>query len=350
MATEAIDVFCHCMPSRYVEAVNESVAELPVMFQRAQRMPVMVDLAARLRVMDEFPGYRQIVSLPGPPVEVLALEHAAGLCQIANDALAGEVEASGGRLCGFAAALPMNDPAKACAEARRAVGNLGAVAAQVYTSVGGKPLDDPQFEPVFQTLGELDCPVLLHPTRSILMPDYPSESISKFDLWWAIGWPYETTLAMARLAMSGLFERLPTIKVIAHHVGGYLPMLSGRLGPGMELLGTRNPPGAENLPQPQLAEPPAEACRRFYADTASFGSRGAIECGLEFFGAERLLFATDMPFDPQQGPCYIRSTLAAIDNMNLTESHRAAILAGNARRLFKLPDDSSHSAERGRRS
>ena len=338
MATEAIDAFCHCMPLRYVSAVHEAASDVPVMFQRAQQMPVMVDLAARLRVMDEFPGYRQIVSLPGPPVEVLAPDRATKLARVANDALAQEVIASGGRLCGFAAALPMNDPAAACAEARRAVGELGAVATQVYTSVAGRPLDDPRFADVFQTAAELGCPVLLHPTRSMNVPDYPGESVSKFDLWWAIGWPYETTLAMARLALSGLFRRLPTVKVIAHHVGGYMPMLAGRLGPGMELLGTRHAPDAENLPKPAIDEPPAAVCRRFYADTASFGSRAAIECGLEFFGAERLLFATDMPFDPEQGPGYIRSTLAALAEVKITTSEQEAILAGNARRLFRLTE------------
>lgn len=338
MATDAIDAFCHCMPLRYVAAVRESASEIPVMFQRAQQMPVMVDLAARLRVMDEFPGYRQIISLPGPPVEVLAPGQAVKLAKVANDALAQEVDRSAGRLCGFAAALPMNDPAAACAETRRAVGELGAVAVQVYTSVVGQPLDDPRFAEVFQTAAELDCPVLLHPTRSIRVPDYPGECVSKFDLWWAIGWPYETTLAMARLALSGLFRRLPTVKVIAHHVGGYMPMLAGRLGPGMELLGTRHAPDAENPPNPAIDESPVAACRRFYADTASFGSRAAIECGLEFFGAERLLFATDMPFDPEQGPGYIRSTLAALAEAQLTKSQHEAILADNARRLFRLTE------------
>ena len=57
----------------------------------------------------------------------------------------------------------------------------------------------------------------------------------------------------------------------------------------------------------------------FYADAASFGSRAAIQCGLEFFGAQRLLFASEMPFDPGQGPDYIRSTLAALAAMDLEE-------------------------------
>ena len=87
-----------------------------------------------------------------------------------------------------------------------------------------------------------------------------------------------------------------------------------------------------------LQEPILDACARFFADTASFGSQSAIECGLSFFGADQILFATDMPFDPGQGPDYIRSTLAAIDAMSLTEPQREQILTGNARRIFHLRD------------
>ena len=185
-------------------------------------------------------------------------------------------------------------------------------------------------------MAERDLPILLHPTRAMTVPDYPTEEFSKCDLWWALGWPHETTLALVRLALSGIFDRFPSLKIVAHHVGGYLPMLAGRLGLGMELLGTRNPPEATSHVQTPLKEPLLQACKRFYADTASFGSREAIECGKAFFGTERLLFASDMPFDPGRGPDYIRSTLAAIHGMQLSADERRLLLVDNARRLFNI--------------
>ena len=185
-------------------------------------------------------------------------------------------------------------------------------------------------------MAEYDLPMLVHPTRTRERADYPSEQFSKYDLWWAIGWPYETTLAMTRLAIGGIFERFPKLKIVTHHVGGFMPMLSGRLGPGMELLGTRHPPNVEPCRAAVLSEPLVDACARFLADTASFGSQEAIECGLKFFGLETLLFATDMPFDPGGGPDYIDSTLSAIEHMDLSAEARQQILSGNARRVFHL--------------
>jgi aminocarboxymuconate-semialdehyde decarboxylase len=74
----------------------------------------------------------------------------------------------------------------------------------------------------------------------------------------------------------------------------------------------------------------------FYGDTAVFGSWAALECGLAFFGADRVLFGTDMPFDPEQGPGFIRDTIVAMDKMRATGEDKAKIYEGNARRLLKL--------------
>ena len=61
-----------------------------------------------------------------------------------------------------------------------------------------------------------------------------------------------------------------------------------------------------------------------------------MESGLAFFGAERILFGTDMPFDPEQGPGFIRDTIAAMEKMRASDAERAAIYEGNARRLLRL--------------
>jgi len=75
----------------------------------------------------------------------------------------------------------------------------------------------------------------------------------------------------------------------------------------------------------------------FYADTALFGAYDATVCGLAFFGADRVVFASDAPFDPEGGPMYIRETLAIVDRLAISQAQRAQIYSENAIRLLKLP-------------
>jgi predicted TIM-barrel fold metal-dependent hydrolase len=74
----------------------------------------------------------------------------------------------------------------------------------------------------------------------------------------------------------------------------------------------------------------------FYADTALFGSVAGTKCGLEFFGADNVLFASDSPFDPEKGPGYIRETIKIIEELPISDEDRKKIFEGNARKLLKL--------------
>lgn len=340
MAERSIDVFCHALPPAFCDAANRLLTRPLLMFERAQRMPVMVDVEARLRMMDEFPGYQQLPSLASPTIESIASPtNTAELARVGNDALREMVGAYPDRFPGWIASLPMNDPEGACREAERAVRELGAVGVQFYTNVAGQPLDEPATLGVIEHVASLGCPLWLHPIRPMVVPDYADEDVSKFDLWWALGWPHESSLAMGRLVFSGLFDRHPDLVVVTHHCGGTIPMMEGRIASGLELLGTRNPPHLADAVRSDLVERPIDAFRRFHADTASFGSAAAIECGRAFFGTDRMLFATDSPFDPEQGPGYVRSTLRAIGEMDLSADERTAILSGNATRLLGLEAD-----------
>ena len=334
---EIIDVFCHWLPRPYLDAVLTHSGKRLHMLERAGQIPVMVDLEARFTVMDQFEEYRQIPSLASPPIEAVAdPSTAVDLARIANDTQAEMVECHPDRFPGFVASLPMNNPEAALEEAQRATEELGALGVQVFTNVNGQPLDEPPFLELFETMGELQKPIWLHPARGMNRPDYPTEKVSKYDLWWALAWPLETSLAMGRLVFSGLFDRYPDLVIVTHHAGGIIPMMEGRLGPGLEMLGTRNPPELADSVSTPLKERPLDAFKRFYADTATFGSQAAIECGLAFFGSERLMFGSDMPFDPEKGPGFIRETLAAIDRMSLSTRNKEKIWAQKARSVLGL--------------
>ena len=141
---------------------------------------------------------------------------------------------------------------------------------------------------------------------------------------------------MSRIVFAGLFDRWPNLKIITHHLGAMAPYFAGRVGPGWDQLGVRTsaPDGAEALTR--LKRRPVEYFHMFYADTALFGAYEATVCGLAFFGADRVVFASDAPFDPEGGPMYIRETIGIIDRLPITADERAQIYSGNAMRLLRL--------------
>jgi aminocarboxymuconate-semialdehyde decarboxylase len=179
-----------------------------------------------------------------------------------------------------------------------------------------------------------DLPIFLHPQRNAAFPDYQTEEKSKYELWWAFGWPYETSVAMARIVFAGIFDKHPAIKIITHHFGAMIPYFEGRIGPGLDQLGART--SGFDKASIRIKRRPFDYFKMFYADTAVFGSRAATECGLAFFGAGKTVFASDAPFDPEKGPMYIRETIKVIESMDLGEADRALIFHGNAERLLKL--------------
>jgi uncharacterized protein len=244
------------------------------------------------------------------------------------------VRAHPARFPGFIASLALNYPDESVAELERAVRQLGAVGVQVFSNVNGLPLDDPRFWPLFEAADRLRCPILLHPARGAGFADYPGETKSKYEIWWTFGWPFETSAAMQRLVFSRLFDRLPRIRIVAHHLGAMIPFFEGRVGYGLDQFGARTADEDYGALLASMPKRPYDYFKMFWADTAVFGSRSATECGLKFFGADQVVFASDAPFDPEGGSLYIRETLKVIDSLEISDADRQKIYQGNAERLF----------------
>lgn len=333
-AMTAIDIFCHWAPPDYGVAALKAAGRPLHMLERALAMPVMNDLDARLRLMDRFPGYRQMPCLVSPPLEAIAgPREAAELARRANDSMAAMAARHPDRFPGFFASLALNHAEAMLTEASRAVTELGACGVQIFTNMNGTAIDTPPFMDLFALMAELDRPLLLHPTIGMDAPDYAGETYSRYELWWALGWPYETSKAMYRLVFAGVFDRWPELKIITHHGGGLIPMVEGRLGTGLESYGTRTPPELREKEDTPLRGEPLAAFKRFYTDTATFGSAAAVECALKFFGTDRLLFATDMPFGPEQGAAHIAGSLDVVSKLALSTAEREDVLHRNWARI-----------------
>ncbi|NQU70094.1 MAG: amidohydrolase family protein, partial [Rhodospirillales bacterium] len=203
-----IDIYTHIFPGEFYAQMSKAAPKLENIGKRMQSVTAIHDLDERFRQMDPFGDYRQVISLPNPPLEEIT-DPATGteLARIANDSMAELVRKHPDRFPGFVAALAMHDMDSAMVELHRAMKDLGAVGVQIFTNINGKPLDLPEFQPLFDAMAEYDLPIWMHPARSAAMPDYATEERSRYEMWWCFGWPYETSLAMTRLVFSGLFDR-----------------------------------------------------------------------------------------------------------------------------------------------
>ncbi len=329
-----IDIYTHVFPAGFHERMSRIAPGLDNIGKRMRSVRELHDLDARFRAMDPFGEYRQIVSLPNPPIEdVTTPEQGVELARVANDAMAELVERHRDRFPGFVAALAMHSMDETMEELHRAIRDLGAVGVQIFTNVGGKPLDRAEFAPVFAAMAEHDLPIWMHPARTAAMADYAAEERSRYEIWWALGWPYETSAAMVRLVLWGLFDRHPDIKILTHHLGGMIPYFEGRVGPGLEVLGARTSDEDYSGVLASLERPHAEYFRMFHGDTAMFGSHLAFGAGLEFFGPDRVVFSTDAPFAP------VRETFESLERMELDDNVAGKLFRGNAERLMKRSFD-----------
>jgi aminocarboxymuconate-semialdehyde decarboxylase len=331
-----VDSYCHILPPKYQEALERLLPNRDQALNTtryARCVPTLLDLEARFRVMDHFEDYVQVLTIASPSVTKIAPPKvAAELARIANDELAELVSRHPDRFVGAIACVPVNDVDAALVETDRAIRDLRLRGIEVYTDVAGRPLDAPEFTPLYQKMVEYNLPIFIHPQREMTDTDYPTEEHSKYRLWSKLGWPFATMLAMSRLVYGGVLERCPGVKFVTHHCGGGIPYLAGRLTWSDDFNEQRM--GHRDV---LLRHNALDYFRMLYYDTAVNGNTAALQCGLAFCGAPQMVFASDMPFDNESGRRLIRDTIESVERMGLSSEARRAVFQDNAVRLMRLP-------------
>jgi len=328
-----IDIFPHIMPAKYREKLLE------VLSPSSQRkygpvfaIPMLSDLESRFKVMDLYEGLVQVLTLASPAIEENHDSRVAvDLAKLANDELARLVTKYPDRFVTAVAALPMNDIEEALTEIDRAIRDLQLKGIQLFTPVNDKALDSPEFLPIYEKMAQYDLPIWIHPTRNADYPDYRTEKESKYVVYSVFGWPFETAVAMTRLVFSGVFDKWPKLKFLTHHCGGMVPFFEQRITSiykkAATVLGT----------QFDLKKPLIEYYRMFYNDTALYGGTPSLMCGYAMFGADHMLFGTDMPLgDSQGGMENTGKTIESIERMNITPEEKKKVFELNARKLLGL--------------
>jgi len=329
-----IDIYSHVLPEKFKEAFLRSGTLAATRKERIDALPTLYDMDQRFRLMDKYEGYVQVLTLNYPPVELIGdSKKSVSLAMLANDEMAELVLKYPDRFVGAVACLPMDNMDEALKETERAINDLKCRGVQIFTPTGDRPLDSPEFIPLYEKMSQYNLPLWLHPKRGKDYADYRTENRSLYDVYHCLGWPYETSVAMTRFVYSGLLEKYPNLKIITHHCGGMIPYFDRRI---LGFQGQEERRLGEEY-KARLTRPVLDYFRMFYNDTALYGSTSGLTCAYEFFGAERLLFGTDTPHDNQLGDGLIRETINSIERMDISDSDKKKIFEDNARSLLRLP-------------
>lgn len=267
----------------------------------------------RLADMDAAGVDVQVLSLGTPNVYVADLDESRALAVLTNDLLAGLSRAHPTRFRALAS-LPLGRMDDALAELERAIGGLGMDGVQLGTNYRGEYLDLPRFQPLLEELDRRGLTVFLHP-----VPRREVGPGRDYGLCMILDYPADTSTCVARLIFGGVLDRYPRIRWLLAHCGGALPFVQGRMD--VVSRGFAESRGTPALPSAYL--------RRLYYDTVTSGHWPAVRCALDTVGASQVLFGTDCPHNPPDA--LLDALLRAPE---LDEAQRAAVLGGNALRLF----------------
>ncbi len=280
----------------------------------------------RIENMDANGIDMQILSYGGPATELLSSPLAVELSRHTNDQVAAAIAAYPGRFLGFAL-LPMSDPQAAVVELERCVKELGFVGAMVYGTARGRFMDEPDFEPFFAKLAELDVPLYIHPTivntevRNIYY-DNPDPAFAARFASAGIGWHYEVGIHVMRLIFAGVFDRYPNLQVIIGHWGELLPFYMDRI----------------NAFFPATASPMEHDFKYYmlnniYVTPSGMFSLPQLQYTIETMGVDRIIYSADYPYYPNEG------AREFLENAPISQEDKEKIAHGNAERLFKISNN-----------
>lgn len=273
---------------------------------------VMFDPDDLLRDMDRKGIDMRILSLSTPSVYEFQPVERIEACREQNDMIIARVAKDFDRLRAVVT-LPLPDIEASLAELERVRSAPGIVGLALGSNLNGVALSDPSLEPLWDRLDQLRMPVIEHP----MVPTFV-DVMDEFALGVRVGFLFDTSLAIARMIYSGVFERYPNFPFVVAHTGAAFVDMIERLDNGF-----RNYADC----QQHITRLPSEFAKNFWYDSCSFFPP-FIEMVRQFAGTEKIMFGTDYPF--------IDLDSEHLEAMCLSPADRAAIIGGNAKSLFQI--------------
>ena len=318
---------CHDLLNRIDSATlvrNGWPAPGTPMFQ-AINPPALADTGqGRIAAMDTAGIHVQVLSVPGPGAEIVSGPDGIALAREFNDRMARLIAAEPERFAAFAH-LPMRNPSAAADELERAVVECGLKGALISGTIDGKFLDAPEFAPVLARAERLHVPLYIHPgvppqgVRAAYYDGLPDEaSFGLAIAGW--GWHAEVAVHILRLALSGVLDRHPRLKLLIGHMGEGLPNMMERIE---RVFGDYSNTHLERNAARAIVE-------QVWVSTSGFSSTPAFLSAFMTFGADRLLFSVDYPFGNNL------AAVAFLENLPVSPEDREKIAHKNADALLRL--------------
>jgi predicted TIM-barrel fold metal-dependent hydrolase len=245
----------------------------------------------RLAAMDDAGIDTAVLSMTTPGLQNLPAADAVALQGPTNDALAAAVARHPGRLAAFAT-LATPAPAAAAAELRRAVTGLGFDGAMINARSGDRGVDAADFWDIYEAAADLRAPLYLHPRAPLPAVEQAyysgfTEPVDSLLATGAVGWHYDAGLTLLRMIVSGLFDRFPDLQIILGHWGEVVLFYLDRIAVLDRVT--------------RLQRPVTEYFRtNVFITPGGISSHRYLRWSLETVGADRIMYATDYPFNRER--------------------------------------------------
>jgi aminocarboxymuconate-semialdehyde decarboxylase len=321
-----IDVHNHFYPPEYLAALRSGKSVVRVTVDSSGNPHIHYpgdynvavaghrDIAYRHEVLEREGVDTQVITLTTPGTHVETAAYGADLATLVNDAFAAIIAERGPRFSALAT-LPLNDPAASVKEFRRSIEELHLPGAMLFSNVNGVALADERFWPLYEAADAYGAVLHIHPTSPVGV-----EAMTEYWLMPLVGFLMDTTLAAAHLVFSGVGERFPNIKWVLSHLGGAVPYMAERFDRGFHAF--------EDCRR-NIDRPPSDYLKTWYYDTVNFDPH-ALRLAIDFAGADHILAGSDYPHQIGSIP----SMLQALRGLDISDADKAAILGGNAARVY----------------
>jgi len=276
--------------------------------------PAMTDVAKRIEDMDRVGIDVEVVSLSTPNVFFTDAEHQPSVARMVNDSYAELIAKHPKRFKGFAS-IPMDAPDAALRELHRTIDELKLNGVILLSNIGGKALTSPEYRSFFEEANRMKLCIFLHP-----MIPAQSDAFREYVLGPIIGFPFDTSLAVARMCYDGMLAEFPDIRWIVGHLGGAVPYLMERMDNGYR-----------DFPEcrAKIDQLPSFYLKRLYYDTVSF-SPHTLTMARNMVGADRMVMGSDYPHLLGS----IDRAVSSIESLDIREEEKEGIFSGTALKIL----------------